>query len=250
MKDMTSRTVDWTAPRSETPQAEGLRERKKRLMRQQLTDAATEMFIERGFDGFRVTDVAEACGVSEKTVFNYFPTKESLVLDRLDATIASLRTALLDQGVTPLEATMRVLDDELAAHTSWLASQDNAAQAAAAFQRFRDLIDQTPSLRGYENDMTAQLTVIAAQLIADRAGMTPDDPEPQIAASALIGLWRVQRLAMRRYLDGTRSPAKAHQAISADVQRAAQLINTGLNSLTGPTTTSRPPRRPATRGRR
>jgi AcrR family transcriptional regulator len=226
---MTTRTVDWTATRSETPKAEGLRERKKRLMRQQLTDAATEMFMEHGFDGFRVADVAEACGVSEKTVFNYFPTKESLVLDRLDATIASLRTALLEPGFTPLEATMRVLDDELAAHTSWLASQDDPAQAAAAFQRFRDLIDATLSLRGYENDMTAQLTATVAQLIADRTEMTPDDPEPQIAATALIGLWRIQRLAMRRYLDGTRPPAKAHQAISADVHRAAQLINTGLN---------------------
>ena len=50
MRDMTTRTVDWTAPRSEAPTAEGLRERKKRLMRQQLTDAATEMFMQRGFD--------------------------------------------------------------------------------------------------------------------------------------------------------------------------------------------------------
>src|ERR1700722_6640596 len=111
MKDMTSRTVDWTAPRSETPEAEGLRERKKRLMRQQLTDAATEMFIERGFDGFRVTDVAEACGVSEKTVFNYFPTKESLVLDRLDATIASLKNGLTQPGTEPVQAVLRILND-------------------------------------------------------------------------------------------------------------------------------------------
>src|SRR5689334_11485929 len=60
---------------------EGLRERKKRLLRQQLSDTATRMFIERGFDAVRVTEVAEACGVSDKTVFNYFPTKEALVLD-------------------------------------------------------------------------------------------------------------------------------------------------------------------------
>ena len=84
-------TVDWTAPR--TPgalEAEGLRERKKRLMRQQLSDTATQMFLERGFDAVRVTEIAEACGVSEKTVFNYFPTKESLILDRLESTVASL----------------------------------------------------------------------------------------------------------------------------------------------------------------
>ncbi len=42
-------------------------------MRQQLSDTATQMFMARGFDAVRVAEVAEACGVSEKTVFNYFP---------------------------------------------------------------------------------------------------------------------------------------------------------------------------------
>jgi AcrR family transcriptional regulator len=61
-------------------------------MRQQLSDTATRMFVERGFAAVRVSEVAEACGVSEKTVFNYFPTKESLVLDRLETMMADVRT--------------------------------------------------------------------------------------------------------------------------------------------------------------
>src|ERR1700727_2204136 len=118
---MNLRTVDWTAPRiprTGGAEAEGLRERKKRLMRQQLSDTATQMFMERGFDAVRVTEIAEACGVSEKTVFNYFPTKESLILDRLEATVASLRTGLADPGVAPVEAALRILDDELSGMTS------------------------------------------------------------------------------------------------------------------------------------
>ena len=83
-------------PGTAVPQAEGLRQRKKRLMRQQLSDTATQMFLEQGFDAVRVAEIAEACGVSEKTVFNYFPTKESLILDRLEATVASLRTGLAE----------------------------------------------------------------------------------------------------------------------------------------------------------
>src|ERR1700690_2923456 len=111
---MNLRTVDWTAPRIPgTGGAEGLRERKKRLLRQQLSDTATEMFMERGFDHVRVTQIAEACGVSEKTVYNYFPTKESLILDRWDTTIASLRTHLADRGVRPAEAALRILAGEL-----------------------------------------------------------------------------------------------------------------------------------------
>ena len=61
--------------------------------------------------------------------------------------------------------------------------------------------------------------------------MSPDDPEPQIAATALLGLWRVQFRALSRYLNGTRTPRQVHQAVTADVHRAAQLIDTGLSSF-------------------
>jgi AcrR family transcriptional regulator len=227
------RAADWAVagpPGIEPPQAEGLRERKKRLMRQQLSDTATRMFLERGFDAVRVSEIAEACGVSEKTVFNYFPTKESLILDRLDATVASLRTGLAEPGVSPVEAALRILDAELGAMTSWLAAQDDPAQAGASIRRFGALIQVTPSLRAHQSDMTDQFVAVAAAILAGRAAMSPDDPEPQIAATALLGLWRVQFRALGRYLDGTRTPAQIHQAVSADVRRAARLIGTGLNS--------------------
>jgi AcrR family transcriptional regulator len=231
---MNMRTVDWAAPRSPGtggPQAEGLRERKKRLMRQQLSDTATQMFMERGFDAVRVTEIAEACGVSEKTVFNYFPTKESLILDRLEATMASLKSGLAQPGVDPAEAALRILDQELTAMTSWLAAQDDPVQASAAIRRFGVLIQASPSLRAHQSDMVDQFTAVAAEILAGRAGLSPDDPEPQIAAIALLGLWRVQFRALSKYLDGTRTPAQVHQAVSAEVNRAAQVIETGLRSL-------------------
>ena len=232
---MESRTVEWPvpppAPGSKPPEAGGLRERKKRLMRQQLSDTATRMFMERGFDGVRVTEIAEACGVSEKTVFNYFPTKESLILDRLEATMALLKTGLADPGVPPVQAVLRILDSELGAMTSWLAAQDDPAQASAAIRRFGTLIRDTPSLRAYQSDMMDQFTAMAAGILAGRAGMRPDDPEPQIAAVALLGLWRIQYRALPRYLDGTRTPAQVHQAVTGDVHRAARLISSGLDSF-------------------
>ena len=130
---MSTRTVEWTVPRrpgAGPPAAEGLRQRKKRLMRQQLSDTATQMFLERGFDAVRVTEIAAACGVSEKTVFNYFPTKESLILDRLESTMASLRNGLAEPGVLPVQAALRILETELGAMTSWLAAQEHPVQAA------------------------------------------------------------------------------------------------------------------------
>src|SRR5215467_5898530 len=110
---MSRQTLDWTAGDTPVPPGEGLRERKKRMMRQQLSDTATQMFLERGFDAVRVAEVAEACGVSEKTVFNYFPTKESLVLDRLETTVTSLRAGLAEPGIPPVEAALHILGREL-----------------------------------------------------------------------------------------------------------------------------------------
>ena len=228
------RTVDWTAartPGTAPSEPEGLRERKKRLMRQLLSDTATQMFMERGFEAVRVTDIAEACGVSEKTVFNYFPTKESLILDRLEATMASLKFGLAQPGAEPAEAALRILDDELSAITSWLTSQDDLAQASAAIRRFGILIQASPSLRAHQSDMMDQFIAVAAEILAARASMSPDDPEPQIAATALLGLWRIQFRALSRYLDGIRTAAQVHQAVSAEVNRAAQLIDSGLRSF-------------------
>jgi AcrR family transcriptional regulator len=228
---MSARTVDWAAlraPRGQTPPTEGLRERKKRQTRQQLTDTATEMFVERGFDAVRVAEIAAACGVSEKTVFNYFPTKESLVLDHADATMAALRTDLADPAVPPVEAALRVLADELDAWISWLDAQDDVAEAIAKTRRFGVLIRSTPSLRAYQRDTLDRLVAVAAEVLAERSGTHPTDPEPQITATALLGLWQVQFRSMARHLDRARTSEGLREAVTAEVHRAARLLSAGL----------------------
>jgi AcrR family transcriptional regulator len=211
--------------------AEGLRERKKALTRQRLTDAATRMFLARGFDAVRVTEIAAACDVSEKTVYNYFPTKESLILDRWDGTARALRAGLADAGVHPVDAVRGILADELAALTSWLDSQDDTAAAIGSVRRFGELIATTPTLRAYHNDTMNELVTITSGLLAERVGLNADDPGPQIAATALLGLWAVHFTALRKYLDDTRTPAAVFAAVTADVDAAAELLRTGLGSF-------------------
>jgi AcrR family transcriptional regulator len=231
---MNERLPDWTPAQAPGLPAEGLRERKKRLMRQQLSDTATAMFLERGFDGVRVADVAAACGVSDKTVFNYFPVKEALVMDRLEATLAALSAGLADPALTPVQAALAVLDHELGAITGWLAAQQDPRQAREALRRFGDLIRATPALRAYQADMTDQSAAAAARILAARAGTTADDPEPQITARALLGLWHVQADSLRRHLDHAATPALLHEQVTADVCRAARLIDTGLHAFATP----------------
>jgi AcrR family transcriptional regulator len=210
--------------------ATGLRERKKRLLRQQLSDTATRLFIEHGFDAVRVADIAEECGVSEATVFNYFQTKEALVLDRLAATVASLPGGLSAPGIGPIEAALRLLEQELQVMTDVFSSQDDPRIVATAVLRFGDLIRATPSLRAYMSDMMDQCVTVAAGLLADRAGLTPEDPEPQIAARALLGLWHVQAESLRKHLRGD-DLSRIRQDVTGDVRRAADLIGEGIHSF-------------------
>lgn len=233
---MEARTVNWTAlrgPADQAPAAEGLRERKKRQMRQQLSDTATMMFMERGFEAVRVTEIAEACGVSEKTVFNYFPTKESLVLDRWETTTASLRAALADPATTPVEAVQRILASELDDLLGWLADQADPAQTRVLVRRFFELAGATPALRAHQRDELDKVVAVATEILAERSGLTAEDPEPLIAATALLGLWEVHTRALRRYLQGEHPPAKIRARVTEEVGRAARVVESGVSSLRG-----------------
>jgi AcrR family transcriptional regulator len=232
---MDQRTVAWTPlrdPATDAPAGEGLRERKKRLMRQQLSDTATEMFVARGFDAVRVSEIARACGVSEQTVFNYFPTKESMVLDRWDATAASVRSGLADPGTSPVEAVLRILAGELAALLSWLAAQEEPVAARSSMRRFVDMVASTPALRAHQRDEMDRVVAAAAEALAERVGMSARDPEPRIAAAALVGLWDVQARAVRAHLDADHGPDGVRVGVSAEVDRAARVLAAGLDSLT------------------
>ncbi|MER7244924.1 TetR/AcrR family transcriptional regulator [Kribbella sp. NPDC000426] len=209
---------------------EGLRERKKRAMRQQLSDTAAEMFLEQGYDAVRVADVAEACGVSEKTVFNYFPSKEALVLDRLEPTADALRTHLADPALPPVAAMLKVLDDELQGISVSLTT----AKAVTRYRRFGDLIHETPSLRAYQSDVAERFADVAAEVLASRFGLEPGDPEPQVAAAALLGLWKIQFRVLRTHLHPGMPIQDAINAAAGEVQRAARLIDAGLETLSDP----------------
>ncbi|GAA4672596.1 TetR/AcrR family transcriptional regulator [Frondihabitans cladoniiphilus] len=84
----------------------GRRERNKLEMRRRLATAAAQLFMERGYDAVSMSDVAAAAKVAEQTVYNYFPTKPQLVLDRADDFRERSRMAVLDRdpALTPAEA--------------------------------------------------------------------------------------------------------------------------------------------------
>jgi len=66
--------------------------------RVRISQVATRLFLERGFDAVTVAEVAREAGVSSVTVFNHFPRKEDLLLDRADEAAGLLRSAVRDRA--------------------------------------------------------------------------------------------------------------------------------------------------------
>jgi AcrR family transcriptional regulator len=209
---------------------EGLRERKRRLTRQLISDAATVLFATRGFDHVKVSEVADRVGVSEKTIYNYFPTKESLVLDYADEAVEQMARALRERRPDASLTTAVV-----GAIKADMERFDQAPEELVEFMPlFLGMIDSTPALRAAWLEMQDRLTNVAREELALQAGVDPRDPEPMAAARALVGLVEVATESrVRRIREGLRGKALQH-AVDDDLDRAARLVETGLWSFNLP----------------
>jgi len=206
---------------------EGLRERKKRHTRQQISDVATTLFVVRGFDHVKVSEIAEIVGVSEKTVYNYFPTKESLVFDRADAGIARLAAALRERkvGESPTKAVLRALGEDLE-------ELEELSDEVHMFTLvFAEMVASTPSLRAAWLDLQGRLVAVATEELAAHADVDPRDPEPMIAARAIVGLQEVTYESRLRHIEAGLRGRELRDAVLADLERAGRLLDTGLWSF-------------------
>jgi AcrR family transcriptional regulator len=105
-------------PRNLPP--EGLRERKQRETRQRIAEVALRLFLADGYDGTTLEAIAAAAGISRRTFFSYFKSKDDIILFGLEADSAGLIAELLETSpdVPPLDAVRDVMVKHIARHTS------------------------------------------------------------------------------------------------------------------------------------
>ncbi|MFE0651888.1 TetR/AcrR family transcriptional regulator [Streptomyces sp. NPDC059534] len=127
----------------------GLRESKKQETRQLISDCATRLFIDQGFERTTIAEIATAARVAKKTVTNYFARKEDLALDHYEAFTQGLAQAVADRGPdeSPLAALGRTFRAALLAHDpvvgfTGLAFARMVADSPTLTARMRELHDQ------------------------------------------------------------------------------------------------------------
>jgi AcrR family transcriptional regulator len=200
---------------------EGLRARKKRQTRETIAHAAMTLFAAHGFDAVTVADVARAADVSEKTVFNYFPAKEDLVLHRGEE-----RRAALIEAIRTRAPGVSIVEPFRAATLSFVDSvEHDPVESIVALPR---LVAQSRSLRdrlflGWEEE-AARLTPV----IAEETGAPEGDLVPAVMARTLAWTHRlVFRAGFQRLLAGEDQRAVASD-LREQAHRAYEALERGL----------------------
>ncbi|MFI8948249.1 TetR/AcrR family transcriptional regulator [Streptomyces sp. NPDC053750] len=199
----------------------GLRETKKRETRQLISDQATRLFIEQGFEHTTIAEIADAARVAKKTVTNYFPRKEDLALDHQDEFVAALAdtVAAREPGETPLTALRRAF---LAA----VAAQDPVAGfAGPAFTRMiADSPTLTSCLRGLHDRREEALTAALAEATAT----SPDAITPRTAAALLGGVHRVLFTRIQQLTLAGRTNPEIAEVLTQEARQAFDLLTPAL----------------------
>jgi AcrR family transcriptional regulator len=156
-----------------------------------LREAALELFATQGFDTTTTEEIAERAGVSVRTFFRYFPTKELvLFLGRYDF-VQTFVAGYLDQPHSSGE-----LD---AMRAAFVATTPGFADRRKALGLYEKAVESSPTLRGHEQDRQREDVATIAQAIATRRGKSR--PDEWCALLAAVGLLTYRR-ALGRWLAG------------------------------------------------
>ncbi len=154
--------------------------RRRSTTRDHITHVALELFATRGFDDVSVDDVAHAAGISRRTLFRYFSSKNAIPWADFDASLTDLRDLLnaVPHDV-PLDAALR---------SALLEFNSFDESETPRHRRRMQVILQTDALQAYSMTMYAGWRGVIAAFVARRLDTKPTALVPQTVAWTVLGV--------------------------------------------------------------
>ncbi|MDN5725123.1 MAG: TetR/AcrR family transcriptional regulator [Propionibacteriales bacterium] len=201
----------------------GVRERRRQETYRALTAQARKLTAERGLNGFTVQELCAAVGVSRRTFFNYFATKEDVILGaRLTDPLQPFTQAFLDSGPVVAAGSMDQVPLQDAVRTLIIQGFSTMGVPRADMYAFMEIMKAEPALmkRMIESARSRQRRL--GELIAEREGTSVDDPLAQTASALASHLMTSAFERFFGHLDGREE--SQHQSLDegADTETPAQ----------------------------
>lgn len=190
--------------------------------RAKISEVATRLFLERGFDEVTVAEVAREAGVSSVTVFKHFPRKEDLLLDRSVDAVELLRAAVHDRdpGVDVLTS-LRVVAIRLVETRHALSG---VADGSIPFFR---TVAASPALIARAREIAADLQGVLAEELDRDPSFAGDGA--LLAAFFTAGYGTVMVETARRLTAGE-SPDTVAEHHRARLERLFDTLRGGVNA--------------------
>lgn len=160
--------------RAENCRVMSMAERKRLLVRDQLGDAALKLLAAQGFDNTTIDEIVAAAGVSRRTFFRYFKSKEDVIIeftgDIGDFICDELASRPADEPVA------KAIKQALATAAGLFTEHPEKSIALAK------LVRGSSALNGRYLDRQSQSAQKLGRVLAERAGLPADDPRSHLAA--------------------------------------------------------------------
>lgn len=212
------------------PPMDGLRERKKARVREEIAGAALRLFLERGFEATTIDDIAAAAEVGRRTVFRYFPTKEDVAFPDYAARLARFEALLCQGGEQPRQGGEQPPLRRVQSALRGLAA--DLVRERAAVVAWQRVVESSPALLAHERTLDLGWEAAIARGLAVGTVGAPSR-RVRLAAGALFG---VLRATVRLWIEGG-----ARHDLAALGEEAFALLERGLAQ---PPFIAQPERRP------
>lgn len=193
----------------------GRRERKKAEVRQRISDVATALFLDHGFDQVSVSEIAEVADVARPTVFAHFPRKEDMFFDRYPEVAGQLTVAIAERaaGMSAVSA----LGDTITAAA-------RAGQAPYSLQTemvpWWRTVAASRALQARARELADQLSTDLAMAISATGAA-----EPELAAAFVVAAWRTVHLQAIRAIFAGEDPATVAASYPHRIRSALSAVD-------------------------